>query len=104
MGGKINQPRVRYVFMSSFEIGIHLQTDMRPVIKTGALEQLVRNAKTEWLDKKERRMGSRAGSCYVPGVLGYFRLVEQDCELMVNIDTHKEKVAPNPDKLQPEMT
>ena len=65
--------------MSGLEIGVHFHPHIRPIVKTRALEQLVGNAKTKRFDKIKRSMGSRAGSGYIPGVLGYFRLVEQNC-------------------------
>ena len=80
MGGKVDEPCMRDVGAGRIEIRIELHAHIRPVIEPRSFEQFIRYAETERLDQVERRMGGRAGSRYIPGILGYFRLVEENSE------------------------
>lgn len=51
MGGKIDQPRVRYVIVRGLEIGIRFHPHIWPIIQARALEQFVGNTEAERFDK-----------------------------------------------------
>ena len=53
-----------------------------PVIKTGALQVLVRYLKTERLDQMERCSRRGARSRYVSRVLRYLRFVKYDVDMI----------------------
>ncbi len=60
------------------KIGKDLHAHIGPVVKAGAFEKLVRNAKSERFDKVKRRVGGGTGPGNVAGVLRNLRLIEKN--------------------------
>ncbi len=66
--------------MRRIEIRVRLHPDIRPVVKAGSFEELVRYAKPQGLYQVERCMRSCTGSCNISRVLRNFRLEKENAE------------------------